>query len=102
MKINTDITNLATKTTLNAKKMRLKVLVLVKVLSITNLATTTGLTTDENKILNVNNLVKKTDNNTKISEIQKKITDHVHDKYITTPEFIKLTAENFAARLAQD
>ena len=102
MKINTDITNLATKTTLNAKKMWLKVLVLVKVLSITNLATTTGLTTDENKILNVNNLVKKTDNNTKISEIQKKITDHVHDKYITTPEFIKLTAENFAARLAQD
>ena len=24
-----------------------------------------------------------------------------HDKYITTPEFNKLTAENFAARLAQ-
>ena len=31
----------------------------------------------------------------------KKITDHSHDKYITTPEFNKLTAENFAARLAQ-
>ena len=31
---------------------------------------------------------------------KKKITDHSHDKYITTPEFDKL-AENFAARLAQ-
>ena len=30
-----------------------------------------------------------------------KSTDHSHDKYITTPEFNKLTAENFAARLAQ-
>ena len=44
---------------------------------------------------------KKTDYNTKINEIEKKITDHDHDKYITTPEFNKLTAENFAARLAQ-
>ena len=31
----------------------------------------------------------------------KKITDHHHNKYITTPEFNKLTAENFAARLKQ-
>ena len=36
---------------------------------------------------------KKTDYNTKINEIEKKITDHSHDKYITTPEFNKLTAE---------
>ena len=36
-----------------------------------------------------------------ISELQKKITDDKHDKYITTPEFNKLTAENFSARLAQ-
>ena len=43
---------------------------------------------------------KKTDYNTKINEIEKKITDHNHDKYITTPEFNKLTSENFAARLA--
>ena len=28
------------------------------------------------------------------------MTDHKHDKYITTPEFNMLTAENFAARLA--
>ena len=30
-----------------------------------------------------------------------KFTDHNHDKYITTTEFPKLTAENFAARLKQ-
>ena len=43
----------------------------------------------------------KTDYDTKISKIEKKITDHNHDKYITIPEFNKLTVENFAARLAQ-
>ena len=32
---------------------------------------------------------------------KKKLADHKHDKYITTPEFNKLTVENFAARLAQ-
>ena len=53
------------------------------------------------KIPYVSNLVKKTDYSTKISEIEKKITDHDHDIYVTTPEFNKLTAENFAARLAQ-
>ena len=35
---------------------------------------------------------------TKVNEIEKKITDHNHDKYITTPEFNKLTAEKFAAK----
>ena len=44
---------------------------------------------------------KNTDYNTKINETEKKITDHDHDKYITTPEFNKLTGENFAARLKQ-
>ena len=40
--------------------------------------------------------------NTRISEIENKITtDHDHDKYITTQEFNKLTAENFTARSAQ-
>ena len=42
--------------------------------------------------------MKKIDYNTKLG---KKITDHSHDKYLTTPEFNKLTAGNFAARLAQ-
>ena len=37
-----------------------------------------------------NDLVKKTDNNTKINEIEKKITDHNHSKkHITTQEFDK-------------
>ena len=43
--------------------------------------------TVENKIASVSSLVKKTDNDTKIIEIEKKLTDHDHDKYITTPGF---------------
>ena len=52
-------------------------------------------------VISTSNLVKKVDYNTKINEIEKKIADHYHDKYITTQEFIKLTSENFAATLAQ-
>ena len=44
---------------------------------------------------------KKTDCNTKINKIEKKITDFNHDRYTTTPEFNRLTAEIFAARLKQ-
>ena len=40
-------------------------------------------------------------NDIKVNEIENKITDHTHDKYISTPEFNKLTAKNFAARLTQ-
>ena len=48
------------------------------------------------------NFVKKTDYNTKITEIENKITtDHDHDKYITTQEFNKLTSEYFTAKLKQ-
>ena len=50
------------------------------------------------KYLNVCKLVKKTDYNIKINEIEKTITNHNHDKYITIQEFNKLTAENLAAR----
>ena len=32
---------------------------------------------------------------------KKKNTDHHQDKYITTPEFNKLTAQSFTAGLAQ-
>ena len=42
--------------------------------------------------------VKKADYDTKIGEIEKKITDHDH-KYITTQEFNRLKVDNFAARL---
>ena len=69
--------------------------------NITNLATTTALTVVENKIPNVSNLVKNTDYNTKISEIEIKSNNHNHDKNITTPEFNKLTAKNFSAKLKQ-
>ena len=46
-------------------------------------------------------LVKKTDYNTKVTELEKKLTDHNHDKYITTPELNTLVASIFNARLAQ-
>ena len=47
-------------------------------------------------------LSKKTDYNTKVSEIESKITsDHDHDKHITTQEFNKLTSQNITARLKQ-
>ena len=42
----------------------------------------------------------KPDYNTKISELEKKLTDHNHDKYITTLEFNTLAAGVFDARLA--
>ena len=45
---------------------------------------------------------KKNEQNTKISEIENKITsDHDLDKYITAQELTKLRAENFTARLKQ-
>ena len=58
------------------------------------LVTNTALTTVENKIPNISSLVKKTDYNAKI-------TDHDHDKYITTLGFNNLAARVFTARLAQ-
>ena len=74
-----DISNLATKTALTTVEN--------KIPDISNLATKTALTAVENKIPSVSSLVKKTDYDTKISELEKKLTDHNHDKYITTPEF---------------
>ena len=64
-------------------------------------ATIAALTTVENKIPDVSSLVEKTDYNRKITEIGNKLTDHNYDKYITTPEFNKLAANNFASRLKQ-
>ena len=72
-----------------------------KIPSISGLATTSALTAVENKITSVSTLVKITDYDTKISQLKKKLTDHKHDKYITTPECHMLTAENFAARLTK-
>ena len=87
-----NITNLPTNGSLNAKISEVK-----GEIPITNLATTSVLAAVENKIPSVNNLVKKIDFNTKINEIEKKITDH--DKYITTQKFNKFTAEIFDLRL---
>ena len=73
-----------------------------KIPNICGLVTTSALTGVENTIPDVSSLVKKkTDYDTKISDIEKKITDHDHDEYITTSEFNKLTTEHFAARLAK-
>ena len=59
------------------------------------------MTAAENKIPDVSSLVTKRDYDTKISEIEKKNSDHNFDKYIATLEFNKFTAEIFAASLAQ-
>ena len=75
------IINLAATTVPNAKINEVK----NKIPNITNSATTTGLAAVEKK-LNVSNLVKeKLDYSAKISEIEKKVTNHDHSiKYITT------------------
>ena len=66
-----------------------------------SLATNSALTAVENKIPNVSSLVKKTNYDTKISEFEKKLTYHNHDKYINTAQFNTLVADIFNARLAQ-
>ena len=72
-----------------------------KIPDVSSLATKTALTVVENKIPSASSLVKKTDYDTKITEIEKKLTDHNHDKYIATPEFNTLAADIFNARLTQ-
>ena len=46
-------------------------------------------------------MVKKTDYDTRVTEIENKLNNHNHDKYITTPEFNTLTADVFNARLSR-
>ena len=73
-----------------------------KIPDISNLATKRALTAVENKIPDVSNLVKKkTDYNTKVTEIENKLIVHNHDKYIDTQEFNKLAANVFNGRVAQ-
>ena len=86
-KLSDKVKHLATTTTTTAFNAKINE-VKNKIPNITNLATTTALIAVENIIPNVSNLVKKTDYDTKISEIENKITtNHDHDKYITTREF---------------
>ena len=55
----------------------------------------------EKRIPNVTDFVIKTDCNTKINDIENRITDHNHNKYIDTPDFNKVAANVFNARLKQ-
>ena len=59
------------------------------------------MTTVENKIPSITGLVKKTDYNTKITDIENKLNNHNHDKYVATSEFNTLAANVFNTRLAQ-
>ena len=72
-----------------------------KIPDISKLATKTALATVENKIPDVNKFVNKTDYNTEVTEIENKLTNHIHDKYIDTLEINKLTADVFNVRIAQ-
>ena len=58
-----------------------------KIQDVSNLAGKTALTAVENKIPSVSSSVKKTNYNTKTTEIENRLNDHNHGKYITTPEF---------------
>ena len=77
----TDVTDLVEKTKLNELENEIS--------DVSGLETKSALTAVENKIPDV---VKKTDYDTKTSELEKKVTDHNHYKYITTPEFNNLAA----------
>ena len=92
-----DTSGLIKKTDCNAKITDIE----GKIPSISGLATKTALHIVENKIPNISNLLKKTGYDTKNTEIEKKLTDHDHDQYITTPDFNTLAANVFNARLAQ-
>ena len=57
------------------------------------------MTTVENKIPSISGLVKKTEYNTKVTDIENKINNHNHDKYVTTSGFNTLATDVFNARL---
>ena len=83
-----DITNLATTTALNSKINQVKkYLILLTLLILILLILLLFLLRTKYLLLVIQ--LKKSDYNTKISEIESKITtDHDHDKYITTQESI--------------
>ena len=59
------------------------------------------MTTVENKIPSISGLVKKTEYNTKITDIENILNNHDHDKYVAASEFNTLAANGFNARLEQ-
>ena len=72
-----------------------------KIPDVSNLATKTASTEVENETPSVSSLVEKTDYHTKISKLEKKLTDHIHDKYIITSEFNTLAASVFNTKPTQ-
>ena len=72
-----------------------------KIPDVSGLATKSALIKVGKKMPVPSSLVKKKDYDTKISELEEKLTDHNHDKYITTPQFHTVAARVFNARLAQ-
>ena len=86
-----DVTDLAEKTKLAELETKMP--------DVSGLATKTALTAVENKMTNVSSLVKNSNYDTKISELEKKLTHHNHDKYITFLELNTLAASVFNARL---
>ena len=77
---NIDTSDFVLKAKYNTDKTELE----NKTPDISNLSTKAALTVIENKILSVSNLVNKTDYNTKVKEIENKLNNHNHDKYIDT------------------
>ena len=51
--------------------------------------------------LKISDVSQKTDCDATVLDLEKKVTDYDHDKYISTSEFNNLTAKDFTARLAQ-
>ena len=94
---NSDTSDFVLKTKHQTDKTELE----KKIPDVTDFIKKTKLTESEKKIPGVSSLVKKTNYDTKISELEKKLADHNHDKYITTPEFNTLDSDVFNARLAQ-
>ena len=80
---NIDTNDFVLKTNNNTDKTELE----KEVPNIRNLATKTALTAVESKIPNFSNLVKKTDYSTKTTDIESKLNNHNHDKYIDTSEY---------------
>ena len=92
-----DTSDLVKKKVLNAKITEIE----GKIPSLKGLATNSVLAAVEHKIPDVRALVEKTDYDTKICEIENKICDHNHDKYVTAAEFNILVTRVFNTRLAQ-
>ena len=59
------------------------------------------MSTVENNIPSISGLVKKTDYNTKINDIENILNNHNQDKCVATSEFNTLAATVFNTRLAQ-